>query len=500
MAERGTVGHGKVNAFYFPVKQTATVTYTNAQFDRLQNLGLGAFDLAQKDIYEIGRKTALVQVSSPTIDKPATLEWNESGSLRPWNLIFGKAHDNSGDIDMLTDGEADNCEGVLLVHKLDDDATNVVESHVLWRMVPESIGISTPNSKEDEVSCSARLTGEYWLLSANAAGKAVVEYKTANASVLTPTSAALVERDDWPDGETEVSTTLSGDEVSGQTELSVTSTANFKVGQLVMIKADANNWEISTIESIGSGAVTIADALDNSYSTGDAFKTTRGVTVFIHNSTDQTEGDAGWMVEGTDYRAVCTTGATTIINCDDGTAIGASDVCVLGYLLASAAEEWTDNDSDLTYVRDPQTKLVVSPNSDYSSSQELRRGQGYDIAVTFNRTVSYESGSKVPIRRALDSVEPRLTFPGYESDITTFARLAAKDPTTVKTMRPEQSPKVYVRDEIYLNDNRYATDIKVCYELPEAKRTGGENTQASNEQGTKRITVTATNMKIASSL
>lgn len=500
MAERGTVGHEKVNVYYFSVKHTAAITYANAQFDRLQNIGLGAFDLAQKDIYEVGRKTALVQVPSPSIDKPATLEFNESGSMRPWNLIFGEEHDNSTDIDLSVSGEADQCEGVLLVHKLAEGTTNVVESHVLWRMVPESLGVSTPNSKEDEVACSVRLTGDYWLLTGNAAGKAIVEFKTASTSVITPTAAGFVERDDWPDGETQVTTTLSGDEAAGQTILSVTSESGFKIGQLVMIYKDANNWEISKVTAVETGLVTIQDALDNSYTTGDTFKTTRGVTVFIHNSTDQTEGDCGWMAEGDDYRVVCTSGTTTIINVDSGSAIGTSDVCVISYLLASAAEEWTDNDSDLTYVRDPQTKLVVSPNSDFSSSVELRRGQGYDIAVTFNRTVSYESGSSVPIRRALDSVEARLTFPGYESDLTTFARLANKNPETVKTMRPEQSPEAYLRQEIYADANKYASDIKVCYELPNAKRTGGENTQAANEQGTKRITVTATNMVIAGAL
>jgi len=117
-----------------------------------------------------------------------------------------------------------------------------------------------------------------------------------------------------------------------------------------------------------------------------------------------------------------------------------------------------------------------------------------------SREVSYESGSSIPIRRALNSVEARLTFPGYESDLTTFARLAAKDPDTVKTMRPEQSPEVHVRQEIYKDANRYPGDIRLCYELPKSKKTGGENAQSSNEQGTKRITVTSTNMIIAGEL
>lgn len=610
MPEATTVGHGSYNVFYFPVKSTTSHSMANAQIDRLNRFGLGA-DLGFTPLYEIGRKVIMLQSKAESVDKPITLEIAESGSLRPWNLIFGKTYNNSSDIDQ-DDGEPTTCEGVLLVHKLNTARTSVIESHIIWKTVPESFSLSVPANINDRVSSSIRLMGEYWAMLGNGAGKGVVEWKTAAGSLLTLTSAPI-ERDDWPDDDDGSAVTESITGIVGKV-CSVASTTGFEAGQLVKIAAhtgddiitngtftgaitgwsgganwtavsdrakhtagatqaltqaaavvvsgvsytltydvavrsagtvtascggqsdtakDADgsytftftasattalaftpdtdfdgaidnvtlesvstDWETAIIDSVVlNTSITVRDTLKNEYAPSSVITRSMGTTFFVHNSTAGT-----WLYEGTDYIIYNTAGTVKAANISAGTDIGATDVCVIAYGIASASEEWTDNDVDLYRVLPSYVKAVVSASSDFSSSYELLRLQGLDMSVTFRRSRIDETGSKVPVERPYDGCETRVTLPGLDSDLTTFARLRNLTSTTQKVMTPEQSPAMYFRTEVYENSYRRAGDIKLCYEFPLVHQSAGEISDGANERGRKSNTLIGDTFAIATAL
>ncbi len=616
MPEATTMGHGQYNVFYFPVKSTTSHSMVNAQIDRLNRFGLGAYDLGYTQLYEVGRKVIMLQSKAESVDKPVTFEIAESGSFRPWNLLFGKTYSNSSDIDQ-DDGEPTSCEGVLLVHKLNTARTNVIESHIIWKTVPESFSVSVPANINDRLSSSIRLTGESWAMLGNGAGKGVVEWETAAASLLTLTTIPI-ERDDWPDdddgsGATEAITAY------GTKTFSVGSTTGFEVGQLIKIihgtsgnlvsngsfigslapwtgtnwayeagppdvarhtagstvaltqsaatvvigntyqltfnvvggsagtvtascggvtltqRAFGNATYIETFDAISTAAIaftpstdfngaidvvilentvglfhfetaiidslvantsiTVRDTLVYAYSPGDVITRTMGHSFFVHNSTAGT-----WLYEGDDYLGSCSGIVYKIRNLTGGTDIGATDVCVIGYGRASATEEWTDNDTDLYKVLPSYVKAVITDQSNFSSALELLRLQGLDMSVTFKRSRIDETGSKVALERPYDGCETRITLPGLDSDLTTFARLRNLNSSTQKVMNPEQSPEMYFRLQVYENSYKRAGDIKICYEFPSVYQSAGEISDGANERGRKSNTLIGDTFAIATAL
>ena len=104
------------------------------------------------------------------------------------------------------------------------------------------------------------------------------------------------------------------------------------------------------------------------------------------------------------------------------------------------------------------------------------------------------------IEREFDETDVRITMPMMESDITTLARVGQKNPSSVKTMRPELAPEVGMRLEVYENDQKLSGGIKMVYEFPNVKRSGFEKTATANERATKRITMTGDTFTITGSL
>ena len=391
-----TIGAGQVNVFTFPTKAhgaswtglaNIAAMFAQAQVDRCQTVGLGPFDLAMRKRYELGRTSAMEKVASTSVDKAATLEVLESGSMRFWNNLAGQEYDNTSDITQ-DDFDATTSEFCLLVHKLDNDKTNVIESDILWRCVVDTASpFSVPSSADDDVRISVRVTGDEHVMCANTAGKAIVELITASSSVLTVESsyAGAVERDDWPDDDdgTAVQTVITVDPSAGDTTVTVQSTTGFQAGHEVLVKSSDDSWETNKISSVGSGTLTFQDALDIDHAVGTLVKRTRGFFYFVHNA------DTGEYLElGTEYRVVKTDSTTlTIINVDGESDIGSSDDVWCAWSVPSGAEMWTDNDTDLYGVTHTHCKFVVSPESTFDSGTV-----GYtDTGNTEDTNLDFES-------------------------------------------------------------------------------------------------------------
>lgn len=82
------------------------------------------------------------------------------------------------------------------------------------------------------------------------------------------------------DDTTDTQTTLSGDEATGQTVISVSSTNRIAAGDSITIYLDNDQTHTSTVDSIGSGTVTISTALPSPASSGNHVSTlTNGVSL-----------------------------------------------------------------------------------------------------------------------------------------------------------------------------------------------------------------------------
>jgi hypothetical protein len=90
---------------------------------------------------------------------------------------------------------------------------------------------------------------------------------------------------------------------------------------------------------------------------------TRGFFLFVYNQTN-----SEYLEAGTDYRVVRSSafgGTIKIINVDGGSKISTGDEVWACWLIASGAELWTDNDTDLYGVTHPMTRFMVSPESTF---------------------------------------------------------------------------------------------------------------------------------------
>ncbi len=673
-----TIGHGQVDVYAFPVMAhgatwagglTVAQTFTAAQVDRCQSIGLGAFDAAFRKRWETGRTTATEEIASSSIDKPATIERLEDGQPRSWNNLAGKEYDATADIDQ-DDFDATTSEVCIIMHKLNDAKTTVIESDVLWRLTVDTWGVSVPNSEDDDVRISVRLTGDEHAMCSNSAGKAIAWIDTASGGVITLESGLddVVELDDWPeddDGSAAITVTTA-DPGAGDTSLTVRSSSLFSEGQDVLVWSSADSWETGKIASIGGATnITLQDQLDEDHHAGAIVKRTRGFFFFVNNA-DTPE----YLDLGTDYRVVRTgANVTTILNVDGGTKIGTTDDLWMAWCIASGAELWTNNTSDPYGIVHTQCKFVIAPEStfvestvgfagaavaedveldfvtsgtdadlewfayrftaaatgkvdavsffgltingaptgqvhceiysdtggplpdaqtgnpsqpiaiaditaletadvfrftdgpdltgttdywavlktgaytyndgvtdlilnvwddaasgvelvakgdpngvwsaaapydDYKAyvsvsligSQEIKRIQGMDISTTFSRTQYNEMGNPLSIERSFDETDVRVTVPMMMSDITTWARVIDKNAASVKTTKPEQSPEVNARLEIYSNTAKNAGDALLTYEMLAIKRSGGEKTANANDRGTKRVTLSGSQFNI----
>jgi len=129
----------------------------------------------------------------------------------------------------------------------------------------------------------------------------------------------------------------------------------------------------------------------------------------------------------------------------------------------------------------------------------IKRIQGMEISFNLNRTARYEMGNEVAIDRPFETTDVTANIPMFESDITTVARLTNKNPALVKALRPEQSPDIYGRLEIYSTADKLAADIVKCIELT-VKKTSQENAATANDVGTKRVSLTGEEFTIAAAL
>lgn len=395
-----TIDHSQVNVFLLPIKATTGWTslatpdlqFAQAQVDRLQSLGLGAFDLALRKRYEVGRLSAMEQVASSAVDKPATLEWLSYGSttanrrMRIWNCLAGRDYTAVTDITQ-ADFDATTSECCLIVHKLDEAKANVIESYVIWRCVVDTIGISVPNSQDDDVRISVRLTGDEFVMASNAAGKAIGFLETAVASeVSIPASYRdIVERDDWADdddGTNERTLTIS-DPAVGAASLDVRDETGFSEGHYIKVKTTDDLWETTTVSSASANTIVPSDLMDLNHIVGSEVSRTRGYFLFVYN---QTSG--AYLEAGTDYRVKKTTSSDLkIINVDGGSAIGTTDEVWAVWLIPSGAEMWTDNDADLYGVTHPMTRFMVSPEATFVTTTV-----GFDgTAVTEDTDFQFDS-------------------------------------------------------------------------------------------------------------
>lgn len=390
-----TIGHGQVNVFVFPIKATTSWTslatpdlqFTQAQADRLTTAGVGAFDLALRKRHEVGRTVATQKVASSAIDKPLTMEWLEYGSMRPWNNLTGRAYDASTDITQ-ADFDATSSECCVIVHKLDESSpAQVVESDIIWRCVVDTNGISVPNSQDDDLRVSVRLTGDEHIMTSNAAGKAICFLETASGGVVSlPASyRTVVERDDWPDDDdgTNERTVCIADEAAGATAIDVYATSGFSAGHDVIVRSTPVSWETTTISSVAANAITVSDLMDINHKKGAEFSRTRGHFLFVYN---QTTGE--YLEFGTDYRVKQTSATVTqIINVDGGSAIGATDEVWACWLIAAGNEMWTDNDSDLYGITHPMTKFMVSPESTFITTTTGWNGTAITVDTELDFTL-----------------------------------------------------------------------------------------------------------------
>ncbi len=392
-----TVGSDQVNAFYFPIKEsgagwvalaTIATQFAQAQMDRLQNIGIGAYDLSIRKRHEIGRTPAMQKVAPSTIDKPVTLEWLEYGALRVWNNFCGKDTTNTGDITQ-DDFDATLSEGLLIVHRLDEAKANVMGSDVLIRTVIENDGMSVPATEDDDLHCSVRLVGDEYFQTSNDAAMAVAFFDVAAVSVWTAEIAynAIVERDDWPDNDdgTNARTVLTANPGAAATVLVTNDNSNFSVGDIVVIETTAIYWETTKITAInvdGFG-ITVQDGIGATHDVGSQIRRTRGFFLKVHNN-----DGSGYLEHCTDYRVAKTDANTlTIINVDGGSEIGATDNIWACWCVNSGSELWTDNDSDVYGITHPMCTLEVSPEATFNSSTI-----GYDgVAVTEDTELDFAS-------------------------------------------------------------------------------------------------------------
>ncbi len=394
-----TIGHGQVNVFIFPIKATTTWTglatpdlqFTQAQADRLTTVGVGAFDLALRKRYEVGRTVATQKVASSSIDKPVTLEWLEHGSMRVWNLLTGRSYSVATDITQAA-FDATLSECCIIVHKLDETTptAQVIESDVIWRCVVDTAGISVPNSQDDDLRVSVRLTGDEHIMASNAAGKAICFLETAGASGVVSLPAnyrTVIERDDWPDDNdgTNERTILTADEAAGATALNIYDNTGFSAGQDIIVRSTAISWETTRVDTVGTtpDIINTTDAMDINHVLGAELARTRGHFLFVYN---QTTG--AYLTFGTDYRTRQTDATTTeILPVDGGSAISLNDEVWACWLVASGDEMWTNNTSDVYGVTHPKTKFMVSPESTFVTATTGWNG----TAVTHDTELDFAS-------------------------------------------------------------------------------------------------------------
>lgn len=212
-------------------------------------------------------------------------------------------------------------------------------------------------------------------------------------------------------------------------------------------------------------------------------------------------------------------GSDTTFTWVDGPELTASTVYHIvwktsNYTYADGVTEvFLDTDADGDAANDPintgdgaeSPAWVNEPNAGAEVSVTLmgahvvKRIQGMDVSVNFNRTARYEMGNDTAIDRPFESTDITANVPMFESDITTVARLTNKNPDVVKTLRPEQAPTIYARLEIYKTADKLPADILKCIELT-VKRTSQEQGATANDVGTKRVSLTGEEFAITPSL
>jgi len=368
-----TIGHEQINAYLFPIRTAAwsgytkSQAFTRAQIDRAQTIGMGPVELGERKIYEIGRDSEMDIVPNSSTDKPVTIEYLEFGSMRPENLMTGKAYASAADITQ-GDFDANYAECALLIHKLSDASpAMVIESTWILRCAADSLGWSIPANNEDDIKTSVKLTAVDQMMTSNSAGMGICEPLIASvASVVSP-SGIPIERDDWGDDDDGTSdrTVLTADPAIGATTLAVRDSSIFSVGHYILIKIDESNWETTRVASIvNPTSITIYDGLDLDYGIGAVVKRTRGFAVVVSNATI---ARIDYLKQGSEYREKLTAGVYTVINVDSGSNIGATDDVWVAYNVASAQELWTDNDTDLYNIKPDQVRFLIDSSADFST-------------------------------------------------------------------------------------------------------------------------------------
>jgi len=368
-----TIGHEQINAYLFPIRTTAWSGYTRAQafaraqIDRAQTIGMGPVELGERKIYEIGRDSEMDIVPNSSTDKPVTIEYLEYGSMRPENLMTGRAYASTADIGQ-GDFDANDAECAVLIHKLSDASpAMVIESTWILRCAADSLGWSIPANNEDDIKTSVKLTAVDQMMTSNGAGMGLCDPLVASAGVLSLLAPAGVpiERDDWGDDDDGTSdrTVLTANPAPGATTLTVRDSSIFSVGHYILVKIDESNWETTRVASIvNPTSITIYDGLDLDYDIGAVVRRTRGFAVVVSNATIK-----DFLKQGSEYREKLTAGVYTMINVDSGSSIGATDVVWVAYNVAPAQELWTDNDTDLYNIKPDQVRFLIDSSADFST-------------------------------------------------------------------------------------------------------------------------------------